>query len=481
MNITQVFLFLGIIVFYRLFFDQKGKIWIIMTASIFGVFWLQPALLVRNFDYWFPLISISLIIVTWLVVTPSDKVKSKENAIAFLIIISVSFLIPLSRFLPFEIRITPTFPPQIQNVIFEFLLLFLICFCILIIKNKKNDTFLTNIILFLILLLFLILKTPILNSKISFFLKMLSGQSTVSSSAQVGDLRWLGFSYIAFRLIHTLRDYQSKHYQSINLNTYFCYILYFPALIAGPIDRVEHFEKEITHKTKKEQDFIIGGKRLIIGLLRKFVIADALALFALNPNNALLVKTPFWLWIMLIAYAFMIYFDFSGYTDIAIGLSSCIGIVLPENFDHPYSAQNITLFWNKWHISLTQWFRAYFFNPFTRFLRTRKQKISPSLIIAITQICTMFLIGLWHGISWNFIIWGLWHGIGLFIHNRWASIMKNIREKYNVNISDQKTHIYFSIISILFTFSFVALGWIWFVIPDPQISIQIFKKLFGII
>jgi alginate O-acetyltransferase complex protein AlgI len=480
MNLSQIILFLGVIVVYRLLFDQKAKIWIIMTASIFGVFWLQSALLIRNFDYWFPFISITLIIITWLVITPKEMVKTKDNAIAFLIIIAFSLIIPLSRFLPIDIKISPTSPPQLSFVIIAVLLLFSICSIVINVKQNLNGTILPNIILFLILITFIFLKTPILNSKMSLFLKMISGQTTGSLEAQGSDLRWLGFSYIAFRLIHTLRDFQFKRYRSINLCTYISYILFFPALIAGPIDRVEHFEKEITQETQKNHDFIIGGKRLMIGFLRKFVIADTLALFALSANNAMLVKNPFWLWIMLIAYALMIYFDFSGYTDIALGLSACIGITLPENFDHPYLAQNLTLFWNRWHMSLTQWFRAYFFNPFTRFLRSRKQKFSSTVIIAVTQISTMTLIGLWHGISWNFVFWGLWHGTGLFIHNRWVFIVQKIREKNGEKTPNLKIHNYLSKVSVIFTFFFVAIGWIWFVFPDPQTSIQIFKRLIGI-
>lgn len=475
MNLTQVSLFFGCIVIYHLLLDQKGKIWVILAASICGVFWLQPGLLIRNFDYWFPFLSISLILITWLVITSKDNLKTKENIFSFLIIIAISLLIPLSRYLPFEFKIIPTVPPQPVQVIIAVFILF-IWLIIFYLSKIKVNTSLVCFILILILLLFIILKNPLLNSKISIFLKMVSGQSTNTIMAQGGDLRWLGFSYIAFRLIHTLRDFQNKRYQSTNLCTYFSYVLFFPALIAGPIDRIEHFEKEIRKRSEKSQDFIVGGKRLIIGLIRKFVIADALVLIAINSNNAILVKSPIWLWVMLVAYAWMIYFDFSGYTDIALGLSSCIGIVLPENFDRPYSAKNLALFWNKWHMSLTQWFRSYFFNPITRFLRTRKKPLPPTIIVAITQILTMTLIGLWHGVSWNYLYWGLWHGLGLFIQNRWANYMQKYQGLLNLSNPIQRL---LSTISVIFTFVFISLGWIWFVTPDPQISFLIFKKLFG--
>jgi alginate O-acetyltransferase complex protein AlgI len=159
-------------------------------------------------------------------------------------------------------------------------------------------------------------------------------------------------------------------------------------------------------------------------------------------------------------------------------LSACIGITLPENFDHPYSAQNLTIFWNKWHMSLTQWFRSYFFNPITRYLRSGKKTLSPVLIIAITQISTMTLIGLWHGISWNFVFWGLWHGFGLFIHNRWVFLMQ---KHHNINDSSEIATKLLSKLSVIFTFFFVTLGWIWFAIPEPQLALTALKKLFGLI
>jgi alginate O-acetyltransferase complex protein AlgI len=151
------------------------------------------------------------------------------------------------------------------------------------------------------------------------------------------------------------------------------------------------------------QDWGLAGQRIVIGLFKKFVIADSLALFALNASNASQVDGWPWAWILLYAFSLQIYFDFSGYTDIAIGLGHLMGFKLPENFNSPYLQPNITQFWNTWHMSLTQWFRAYYFNPLTRSLRTLKKPLSIGLIMFITQLSTMVLIGLWHGVSWNFI------------------------------------------------------------------------------
>jgi D-alanyl-lipoteichoic acid acyltransferase DltB (MBOAT superfamily) len=161
-----------------------------------------------------------------------------------------------------------------------------------------------------------------------------------------------------------------------------------------------------------------------MGLFKKFVIADALAWIALNDVFAQEVKSPAWTWVLLYSYSLRIYFDFSGYTDIAIGLGRLLGIRLPENFASPYLKPNLTQFWNSWHMTLTQWFRSYFFNPFTRAMRSGKQPVRAVLVILVAQIVTMVLIGLWHGVTVGFILWGLWHGAGLFIQNRWSDYMK---------------------------------------------------------
>ncbi len=172
------------------------------------------------------------------------------------------------------------------------------------------------------------------------------------------------------------------------------------------------------------------------------------------------------------AYAFQIFFDFSGYTDIAIGLGRLLGIKLPENFNSPYLKPNLTQFWNNWHMTLTQWFRAYFFNPVTRALRSGKKPLPIPWIIFITQLATMVLIGLWHGVTWNFVLWGLWHGLGLFIHNRWSEWTKARFAKFGARLQAG-----LNIGGILLTFHFVALGWVFFALPEVSTSVHFFQVL----
>ena len=201
---------------------------------------------------------------------------------------------------------------------------------------------------------------------------------------------------------------------------------FFPAFTAGPIDRLDRFVPELRSPLPLEdRDWLDAGGRIVVGLFKKFVISDLLAVISISDGLVPYVRAAGWMWIFLYAYSLRIYFDFSGYTDIAIGIGRLMGVRLPENFAAPYLKSNIALFWNSWHMTLTQWFRAYVFNPLTRRLRSAAVPPPMWLIILVTQASTMVLIGLWHGITWSFAAWGMWHAIGLFIHNRWVSLTAN--------------------------------------------------------
>jgi D-alanyl-lipoteichoic acid acyltransferase DltB (MBOAT superfamily) len=308
----------------------------------------------------------------------------------------------------------------------------------------------------------------------SMVLRSFNHQSTSLALAQ--DLRWLGFSYLAFRLLHTIRDRLSGRLPDVSLSEYIIYIIFFPTLTAGPIDRIERFIGDLRRPLLLTADDLgEAGKRLIIGLFKKFAIADVLAMIALNATNALQVRSAGWAWVLLYAFAFQIYFDFSGYTDIAIGLGRLLGIKLPENFNAPYLKPNLTQFWNNWHMSLTQWFRTYFFNPITRFLRSRKNPVPIPAVIFFTQVATMVLIGLWHGVTLNFVVWGLWHGLGLFIHNRWSELTRARFAELS-----PRWQCAFNMGGALLTFNFVAIGWVFFALPALSISVYYLRVLFGL-
>ena len=326
----------------------------------------------------------------------------------------------------------------------------------------------------------MVLKLPPLATAASVALRNLFDQGTARAAAT--DLRWLGFSYIAFRLIHTLRDRQNGRLMAVNFREYLTYALFYPAVTAGPIDRLERFTKDLRKPVCILDAGELGaaGQRLALGLFKKFVIADGLALFALNATNAAQVSGAGWAWVLVYAYALQIYFDFSGYTDLAIGLGRLVGISLPENFNAPYLKPNLTQFWNNWHMTLTLWFRAYWFNPLTRALRTLKlsggRSLSAAQVLFVTQLSTMLLIGLWHGITWNFVLWGAWHGFGLLAQNRFTDWMK---PRYAALAARPRLKSGVTALTTLATFHYVALGWVFFALPDPALSLRVFARLFG--
>lgn len=467
MTIIQIL----IIVIFTLLFAiiKRGRDWFLLIASILTVFWLQPALPIRGFDFWIPIATLIITIFSWFITT--DNALNRKNVFTLVIIASIILLLNTTRYFSFAQFFTPSRPPQIEITLIIFLIFGFIFFAL----KKFNASFLT-FGLVLLTGLFLVLKIPAFTLWLSASLRGLVGQSVETASAF--DIRWLGFSYVAFRLIHTIRDKQAGRLPSVDLGEYITYVIFFPAFTAGPIDRIERFIKDLRQPFEglNSEIFFSADQRLLIGLFKKFVVADTLALIALNDTNALQVNSTGWMWILVYAYAFQIYFDFSGYTDIALGIAKFIGINLPENFSSPYLKPNLTQFWNNWHMTLTQWFRAYFFNPVTRWLRSWQKPMSVPMMILLTQIATMLLIGFWHGVTWNFTIWGLWQGLGLFIHNRWNDWTKaktaewaNTPLKQNVlNIS-----------GIIFTFHFVALGWIFFALSSPVTSWQVILKLFG--
>jgi D-alanyl-lipoteichoic acid acyltransferase DltB (MBOAT superfamily) len=286
----------------------------------------------------------------------------------------------------------------------------------------------------------------------------------------------LGFSYIAFRLLHTIRDRATGRLPPVTLSEYIVYIIFFPALTAGPIDRIERFVGDLRRPMALVADDIgESSKRILVGLFKKFAVADTMALIALNATNALQVRSTGWAWVLLYAYSLQIYFDFSGYTDIAIGLGRLLGVKLPENFNSPYLKPNLTQFWNNWHMTLTQWFRTYFFNPVTRALRSRKKSLPIPVIIMLTQLATMVLIGLWHGVTVNFVAWGMWHGLGLFVHNRWSDLT---RARFSAMAPQWRAAL--NIGGVWLTFNFVALGWVFFALPDLSSSTNDLRILFGL-
>ena len=288
---------------------------------------------------------------------------------------------------------------------------------------------------------------------------------------------WLGISYLLFRLLHVLLESRRNQLPDLKLGEMIVYALFPAAFIAGPIDRFPRFKIDLNHSDQPfKTAFVADGAWLIlIGAFKKFVIADFLAQLPLDlaqyPNST---PVPY-LWLALYGYGFLLYFDFSGYTDMAIGAARLIGFHLPENFNAPYLKTNLARFWQSWHITLSSWARDYVFLPLARTLRLRAEWLPADGAALICHLTTMLVIGLWHGFAWTFVAWGVWHGVGLFIVKVWGDWRRPRARRANTNRSS------WGLLPAWFlTFNFVTLGWVFFQTSDLSIALTSIGRLFGI-
>lgn len=210
----------------------------------------------------------------------------------------------------------------------------------------------------------------------------------------------IGISFYTFQLISYVIDvYRADVEPQRDYVAFAAYISMFPQLIAGPIVRYSDIEAELTARAYGADKAAYGAKRFILGLGKKVLIANVLAELV-NAFKASGEKSTLFYWIYAAAYMLHVYFDFSGYSDMAIGLGSIFGLTFPENFNYPYIAASITEFWRRWHMSLSSWFRDYVYIPLGG---SRVKKPRALLNIAIVWMLT----GLWHGADWNFVMWGI--------------------------------------------------------------------------
>lgn len=442
----------------------------LFTLSILAVYALQPALPIRYLDFWLPTAAIGLAVIFWMSLHRGAEWHSADNLLSAAWMTAIALILALTRFLPSAPSpLTASTPPRPELVFVALLTVALLA----ALTGRVRFGWVHAVGLAALIVLLAALKSPEASLWMARTLRLANGQSVETASSF--DIRWLGISYIIFRFIHTLRERQMGSLPEVSLREYVTYIFFYPALTAGPIDRLERFVKDLRAAWKPaHEDWIVVVQRIGLGLFKKFVLADSLALMALNANNADKVQSSGWAWILLYAYTLQIFLDFSGYTDIAIGMARMVGIRLPENFNAPYLRPNVTQFWNNWHMTLTMWFRAYFFNPLTRALRTRQTPVW--LVIFLTQFLTMALIGAWHGLTANFLLWGLWHGLGLFIHNRWSDATRARVGEWATTPLRQNL---LNASGIFLTFHYAALGWVWFVLPTPALAVQFFARLVG--
>lgn len=269
----------------------------------------------------------------------------------------------------------------------------------------------------------------------------------------------IGISFYTFQTMsYTIDLYRGKIGVQKNLISFGAYVAMFPQLIAGPIVTYEAVEKELNERTETIEQFSEGVMRFIEGLAKKVLLANNIGLawesIKLTPENQL---TLIGAWFGILAFALQLYFDFSGYSDMAIGLGKMMGFKFPENFNYPYLSKSVTEFWRRWHMTLGNWFREYLYIPLGG-NRVSRPKFYRNLMIV------WFLTGFWHGAGWNFILWGLFFGVLIIIER--MGFLKLLEKSPNFI-----QHGYLLIV--------VMISWVFFALENQtQIAVYL-KAMFG--
>lgn len=278
----------------------------------------------------------------------------------------------------------------------------------------------------------------------------------------------IGISFFTFTQIAFLVDAYAGKVTEYRFIYYVLFVTYFPHLIAGPVlhhrEMMPQFDEDRNYRPSKA-NFAIGITIFAIGLAKKVLIADNLAGYA-SPvfESQAAAPTFFEAWGGVLAYSFQLYFDFSGYSDMAIGLSRLLGIRLPLNFNSPYKSQNIAEFWRRWHMTLSRFLRDYLYIPLggNRHGAVRRQ---------FNLVTTMVLGGLWHGAGWNFAIWGGLHGAFLVANQLW----QKLASRFTWNISPR----FGGVLGMTLTFFAVVIAWVYFRSPDLTTANRLVLAMFG--
>lgn len=268
----------------------------------------------------------------------------------------------------------------------------------------------------------------------------------------------IGISFFTFQGISYVIDVYRKRGEALkNPLDVGLYIAFFPQLIAGPIVRYETVAKQIHGRVEKEDDFAEGIVRFILGFSKKILLANQFGQIADKafglPSDSISVVFA---WMGAVAYMLQIYFDFAGYSDMAIGLGKMFGFHFTENFNAPYTAKSISDFWRRWHISLSSWFRDYVYFPLGG-SRTTKWKIARNLLIV------WLLTGIWHGANWTFIIWGLYFGL-IIMFEKFTNIGQKLEKS--------------KVIGHIYTIVIVLFGWILFRADNISTAITYIQSMF---
>ncbi len=271
----------------------------------------------------------------------------------------------------------------------------------------------------------------------------------------------VGISFYTFQSMSYTIDVIRKKIPASGFLEVSLYVAFFPQLVAGPIVKAQEFipqlkeERNISFKNLEK-----GLQIFLIGLFKKIVIADNLSVFVDQVFEKPAAFHSITVFLAVLSYSIQIYFDFSGYSDMAIGSAKCLGYDFNKNFNIPYIANNVSEFWKRWHISLSTWLQEYLYIPLGG---NRKGKIRTYFNL----LATMVIGGLWHGASWNFVIWGALHGLALCVHKIFASFNKSKRKNTLA-----------SLFSIFITYLFVCVCWVPFRSTSTTVTFEILKRMF---
>ena len=261
----------------------------------------------------------------------------------------------------------------------------------------------------------------------------------------------LAVSFFTFEYVHYLIELRRGTIRRAGFLEFFVFIMFFPTLICGPIKRFNTFEPQIDRVRFDPEEVNQGLGRIVVGLAKKIVVADTVARWI----------APIWadpgasgvgaLWLGTYGYALQIYFDFAGYSDIAIGSAQLLGYHVPENFNAPYLKSNIAAFWRSWHMSLTSWITDYVYIPLCGSRRGAWRG-------HVNRLTAMTLCGLWHGAAWHFAAWGLYHGAGLCVYRGYQDLRERLQPDWTPS-----RNVLLRGVSALATFHFVCIGWVLFI------------------
>lgn len=278
----------------------------------------------------------------------------------------------------------------------------------------------------------------------------------------------LAISFFVFEFIHYLVDVARGDKAIRNPVEFALFPAFFPSQIAGPIKRFQDFSKQCSEPRKFDFRLFDSGLALLLkGLFKKVALADNLATIANTgfANSAAL--GGFETWLAVLAFTFQIYFDFSGYTDMGRGSAMMLGFTLPENFNLPYIASNLSDFWKRWHISLSSWLRDYVYIPLGGGRCSRLQK-------HINLMVTMLLGGLWHGAAWHYVVWGGIHGSGLVVSHEYSALVEkqSLLKRFHQSWLGQG-------ISLVATFFFVVITWLFFRADTVGQAVSMMQQMFS--